>query len=463
MDATIVGIRFQKIGKIYHFDAGSFPDLKVGDFVVVDTARGRQLGEVAQIVTDPPPPPEGVWKPIQRRASPRDLVLRRLWQKKEVEAMINCRARLAELNLPGVKVVAAEITFDGGRLSFLYSTETEAKVDLRRLQSAMQRLYPKPRVEMRLIGPRDVAKYLGGMGACGLENRCCSMFLTEFSPISIKMAKEQGISLTPTEITGMCGRLRCCLIYEYEQYVEARKSLPKRSKRVITPQGEGKVWDIYPLRHSVLVELDSGTRTEFSADDLQPWDELEALRRKAQAPCDRHENGECNCGKSEAVGPAAEHSDDAPDYGGEVIDLDSAAPPDRPAPSRPSRPVTRQHNRPGEAGRPRSDRDSGGGKERTSPDRSPSERAGSPGEPARRPNRDRPDSERRNRGAPQKHRSEGGPPDTRRPDSGRRDSAHPDTSHPEGGRPPGGASSPSQPSRRNKPPRKNRGGGNPTR
>jgi cell fate regulator YaaT (PSP1 superfamily) len=150
---------------------------------------------------------------------------------------------------------------------------------------------------MRQIGPRDVAKILGGMGACGLENRCCSMFLTEFSPISIKMAKEQGISLTPSEITGMCGRLRCCLVYEYEQYVEARKQLPKRGKRVVTPQGEGKVVDVFPLKGSVMVEFESGGHAEFVQMDLQPWDELEALRNKAQAPCDKHEGGGCDCGK----------------------------------------------------------------------------------------------------------------------------------------------------------------------
>jgi cell fate regulator YaaT (PSP1 superfamily) len=203
------------------------------------------------------------------------------------------------MKLKGVKIVAAEYTFDGARLSILYATETEEKVDLRHLRNALQRLYPRSKVEMRQIGPRDVAKLLGGMGACGLETRCCSMFLTEFSPISIKMAKEQGISLTPSEITGMCGRLRCCLIYEYEQYVEARKQLPKRGKRVISPRGEGKVLDIYPLKDTVLVELDSGGLSEFDREELQPWDELEALRRKSQAPCDKHEGGGCNCGSQE--------------------------------------------------------------------------------------------------------------------------------------------------------------------
>ncbi len=298
MDLFIVGIRFQKVGKVYHFDASDCRDLQLGDHAVVETSRGRQLGEVVQIVEKPFPPPEGSWKPIHHRATPRDLVLRQIWQKKEIEAMINCRAKVAELGIPGVKVVAAEFTFDGSRLSFLYSTEAEGRVDLRALRNAMQRTYPRSRVEMRQIGPRDVAKILGGMGACGLENRCCSSFLTEFSPISIKMAKEQGISLTPSEITGMCGRLRCCLVYEYEQYVSARKQLPKRGKRVATPSGEGKVLDIYPLKETVLVELDQGTRAEFSKEDIQPWEELEALRKKSQEPCDKHEGGECDCGKS---------------------------------------------------------------------------------------------------------------------------------------------------------------------
>lgn len=339
MEPFIVGIRFQKIGKIYHFDASDYRDLQAGDFVVVETTRGRQLGEVTQVVANPTPPPDGAWKPIQRKATPRDLVMRQFWQKKELEAMITCRAKLAEIKYPGVKIVAAEYAFDGTRLAFLYSTESEGKVDLRRLQVAMQRLYPKPRIEMRQIGPRDVAKLLGGMGACGLENRCCSMFLTEFSPISIKMAKEQGISLTPTEITGMCGRLRCCLIYEYEQYVEARKALPKRNKHVVTPQGEGRVLDVYPLKSTVLVELDNGTRSEFAHMDLQPWDELEALRRKSLEPCDHHD-GNCTCGIDRAaVNPAVEETPEIEEGEGtawERIDLNRDLPPTRAMPQRPA-------------------------------------------------------------------------------------------------------------------------------
>ena len=130
---------------------------------------------------------------------------------------------------------------------------------------------------MRQVGPRDVAKIVGGLGACGLETRCCSQFLTEFSPISIKMAKAQGISLNPAEITGMCGRLRCCLIYEYEAYVKAAKVLPKMNKRVVTPLGEGKVVNVMPLKQAVVVYLPDRGRTEFLKHEIEPWDELEAL------------------------------------------------------------------------------------------------------------------------------------------------------------------------------------------
>ncbi|MFN8402341.1 MAG: regulatory iron-sulfur-containing complex subunit RicT [Anaerolineales bacterium] len=301
MQTQIIGVRFTKVGKIYHFDTTSVPDVQVGEHVIVDTSRGRpRRGH---------PRGEGNASQTGRRlevrgerATPRDLLLRQSWQSKQTEAMINCRARASELKLEGVKIVAAEYNYDGTRLAFLFSTETEEKVDLKSLKKDMLNLYPNTNIELRQIGPRDVAKIIGGMGACGIETRCCSKFLTDFSPISIKMAKEQGISLTPEEITGMCGRLRCCLIYEYEQYVEARKSLPKRNKRVITPKGEGKVIDVLPMSNKVMVllETEDGKRfTEtFDHTDLQPWDELEALRRKSNAPCDRHNSGGCTCGKS---------------------------------------------------------------------------------------------------------------------------------------------------------------------
>ena len=299
MQPHIVGIRFQRVGKVYHFDASKFRDLQIGDYAVVETSRGSQLGEIALILEDLSASHNGSWKPIKRIATPRDLVLRQIYQKKELEAVINCRAKAAELGVEGVKFVAADYSFDGSRLTIQYSSEAEKKVNLNKLRTALRRTYPRSRIELRQIGPRDVAKILGGMGACGLGSRCCSTFLTEFSPISIKMAKEQRISLTPSEITGMCGRLRCCLVYEYELYVEARKKLPRRKKRVVTPLGEGIVVDIYPLKESVQVELESGGQHEFPHDDIQPYEELEALRKKAQAPCDKHEGGNCDCGKTQ--------------------------------------------------------------------------------------------------------------------------------------------------------------------
>jgi len=297
MQPIIVGVRFQEIGKVYHFDATSIEDIQVGDRVIVDTSRGHQLGEVTQLVTNPEHPNDGKWKQVERRATARDLVLRKSWQNKEIEALINCRERATQLRLHGVKIVVAEFNFDGSRLTFMYNCEAEEKVELKSLRQDMGKRYQGSQVEMRQIGPRDVAKVLGGMGACGLEKRCCSKFLTEFSPISIKMAKEQGISLTPAEITGMCGRLRCCLYYEYENYLAARKELPKRGKRVKTPKGEGKVSYINLITMVVVVDLPEIGKVEFMRDELEPWDELEALRRKSQESC-QNEDGECNCGKN---------------------------------------------------------------------------------------------------------------------------------------------------------------------
>lgn len=299
--SNVIGIRFQKIGKLYHFDATGVDDLRPGDFAIVRTSRGRQLGQIMGFVENPPKPPKGTWKRIERKANPSDLLLRQKWEKKELEALIYSRAQAAERGIEGVKLVKAEFSFDGDTITFLYNTEEDG-INLSKLIGDIKREYPDTGVDFRRIGPRDVAKIIGGMGACGLESRCCSTFLTEFSPISIKMAKAQGISLDPSEITGMCGRLRCCLIYEYEQYVEARKVLPKRGKRVVTPLGEGKVIDSLPLKQAVVVRLDDDNRTraEFLKHEIEPWNELEALRRKSQAPCDKHEGGGCDCGKDKS-------------------------------------------------------------------------------------------------------------------------------------------------------------------
>src|SRR3989338_1938192 len=260
---AIIGVRFLRVGKLYHFDATGHGPIKPGDRVIVETTRGRQLGEVAQLI-DPgqTAAPDGGYKAIEGIATARDLAMQEMWRSRETEAMIACRERAHQLGLDrlGIKVVKAEYSYDGSRLTYLLSGPDDEKerFDTRSLRDDMQKQFPAPRVALRQIGPRDVAKLLGGMGACGLETRCCSMFLTEFSPVSIKMAKEQGLSLNPEEITGMCGRLRCCLVYEYEQYVAARQLLPKRNKRVTTPKGTGKVVDLNPLKETIFVEVVDG-------------------------------------------------------------------------------------------------------------------------------------------------------------------------------------------------------------
>lgn len=269
MSQKIVGIRFQKFGKVYHFSVAEVNNNIKGDFAVVETSRGRQLGEIVQILEKPPRGRGVSIKPIVRIATPRDLVLRQVWQYKEKEAIEVCRSKLKDLGIEGVKIVEAEYTFDGKRLTFVYTCEGDENINLSRLRSTLKGLYRRTRVDLRQIGPRDVAKIIGGMGACGMGIRCCSMFLTEFSPISIRMAKAQGVSLAPTEITGMCGRLRCCLNYEYDHYVEARKELPREKKRIQTPLGEGKVISVTPLVRKILVDLGELGTKEFTLDELQ--------------------------------------------------------------------------------------------------------------------------------------------------------------------------------------------------
>jgi cell fate regulator YaaT (PSP1 superfamily) len=297
----IAAIRFQPVGKLYHFDATAIDDLQAGDFVIVSTSRGEEIGSVVGFIEDPAQIPDGTHKPVERRATARELVMRRMWQRRELEVLIDCRAKAAEVGLSGVKLVRAEYSYDGSRLTYLYNSEGDEKVDVSKLRKEMISALRGTQIEFRQVGPRDVAKIISGMGACGLEERCCSRFLTDFSPISIRMAKAQGISLNPQEITGMCGRLRCCLLYEYEQYVEARKQLPKRKKKVVTPRGVGKVVDVLPLKQAVIVQLEDDRRAEFYQHEIQPYDELKALQDKANGPCDKHENGECDCGKSEAT------------------------------------------------------------------------------------------------------------------------------------------------------------------
>lgn len=288
----VVGIRFQKLGKMYHFRVGSQADVEAGDYVIVETKRGRQLGQVIAFIDSDKVHNQKGMSTIERKATPRDMVMKQLWESKELDALISCRERAAQQNIKEAKFVKAEYSFDGSWLTFHYATENK-KLNIGPLQKALAKGF-QARIEMRLVGPRDVAKIMGGYGACGAP-RCCSTFLTEFSPVSIRMAKAQGISLSPQEITGMCGRLRCCLVYEYEMYVEAKKTLPKIGKVIGTPHGQGKVRDVRVLRDSVVVTVD-GERHEVFRHEIEPLEELEALKKKAEAGCSKHEGGGCDCG-----------------------------------------------------------------------------------------------------------------------------------------------------------------------
>jgi cell fate regulator YaaT (PSP1 superfamily) len=170
----------------------------------------------------------------------------------------------AQLNLP-VKIITAEYTFDGQRLTLLYVSE-DKNPEFGKLLQRLRKI-TRSRVDMRRVGVRDHAKLMGGYGACG-EPRCCARFLSDFSPVSIKMAKTQGVSLNPSEITGMCGRLRCCLVYEDEQYRDACKMMPRRKKRVRTPHGEGRVIDLLPLRGAVVVQIED-RRIEVPVEEVE--------------------------------------------------------------------------------------------------------------------------------------------------------------------------------------------------
>lgn len=300
---TLAGVRFHKIGKVYHFDYTAFPDLQLHDWVIVATARGRQMGEVVAFATPSEDEPTA-YRTILRVATPRDLLLRQYWQDREPEALELVRRRASEMRqYNNVRFVAAMYSYDGALLTILYSTVGDDRPNLNRLWQELNRHFPA-QLELRQIGPRDVAKLLGGFGACG-ELRCCSTFLTDFSPVSIKMAKMQGISLNPTEITGMCGRLRCCLVYEYEQYVQARQHLPKKNKRIGTPHGEGRVIDVMPLQDAVLVMVEDAYHT-VKREEIIPLEELEALAKKASEPCTKHGDGPCECGAKPGKSAVAE-------------------------------------------------------------------------------------------------------------------------------------------------------------
>ena len=276
-EQKLIGVQFKPVGKSYNFLLPEDMDVQPGDYVIVNTARGKQIGKVTNAMTTPPDNEQEV-QTVERKATPRDLILRDMIKEKETEAVEKAREFLKKPDYAGVKALDAEYSFDSTRLTLFLTYEDVPNFNMRIFIREAAPMYPDTRLEIRQVGPRDMAKEVSGLGACGIEKRCCSRFLTEFSSISIRMAKSQNVSLTPSEITGICGRLRCCLAYEHDMYEKARKLLPKIKKTIQTPLGEGKVNQVLPMSDSVLVYIpDVGqrviTRAELESgkmEDKQP-------------------------------------------------------------------------------------------------------------------------------------------------------------------------------------------------
>ena len=254
--AEVVGVRFKRASKVYYFDPAGI-SLQVNDYVVVETTHGLELGQVVitskQVLESDVEKP---LKPVVRKAEPEDVKRVEEFEAKEKEILSEGGKLVENLNLP-MKLLSAQYNLDGSRLTIFFSAEE--RVDFRELVRELAgRL--KVRVELRQVGPRDEAKMLGGYGRCG-RPLCCGSFLCELAPVSIRMAKEQGLPLNPMKISGICGRLMCCLVYESELYHVMKEKLPRDGQRVTTGVGAGKVVGSNPLMETVLVELDESQAT----------------------------------------------------------------------------------------------------------------------------------------------------------------------------------------------------------
>ena len=250
--ATVIGVRFKKAGKVYYFDPLDYKFEK-GDYVIVETVRGIECGEIAlenSEVSD-----EEIVKPLKsvvRRATQEDLKTVEENRRKEKEAFDICLEKIADHGLDMMKLVNVEYAFDGKKILFYYTSDV--RVDFRELVKDPARVF-RTRIELRQIGVRDGSKMLGGLGMCG-RPFCCSTFIGDFQPVSIKMAKEQGLSLNPVKISGTCGRLMCCLKYEQDNYEYLLKITPKQGALVDTPEGRGTVVETNLLSGQLKVRLD---------------------------------------------------------------------------------------------------------------------------------------------------------------------------------------------------------------
>lgn len=234
----VIGVRFKEVGKVYFFDPDNII-LNVGDMVIVETARGIECGEVT--IANREIEDDNIVHPLKsviRKATDEDIVVLNENREKEKKAFDICLEKIAEHELD-MKLVDVEYTFDNSKVLFYFTSD--GRVDFRALVKDLASIF-RTRIELRQIGVRDEAKMIGGLGVCG-RPFCCGTFLGEFQPVSIKMAKEQGLSLSPVKISGTCGRLMCCLKYEQEAYTDLLNNTPKTGAIVNTPEGKGVVID----------------------------------------------------------------------------------------------------------------------------------------------------------------------------------------------------------------------------
>ncbi|HHX22747.1 MAG: PSP1 domain-containing protein [Tepidanaerobacteraceae bacterium] len=261
---TIVGVRFKKAGKVYYFNPGGL-ELSVGDKVIVETSRGIEYGE---IVIGPKDVKEediiAPLKDVMRVATPEDEETVKENIIKSLEAEKIAIEKIEKHGLE-MKLVDVEYTFDNSKLVFYFTAD--GRVDFRELVKDLAAIF-RTRIELRQIGVRDEAKMLGGVGPCG-RCICCNTFLGDFDPVSIKMAKQQNLSLNPVKISGLCGRLMCCLRYESESYVDCSVKYPNVGDKVITPAGGGTVIAIYKPKEVVRVQLDENNDVrEFPVEEI---------------------------------------------------------------------------------------------------------------------------------------------------------------------------------------------------
>ena len=280
---TIIGVRFRKAGKIYYFSPAKY-QVKKGQHVIVETARGVEFGSVVlgpQKIAD-----DEIVQPLKsviRVATPADYKIEEKNRQKEKEAFAICQEKIAKHKL-AMKLVDTEYTFDNNKILFYFTAD--GRIDFRELVKDLAAVF-KTRIELRQIGVRDETKILGGIGICG-RPLCCHTYLTEFVPVSIKMAKEQNLSLNPTKISGVCGRLMCCLKNEEEAYEELNSKLPGVGDHVETADGfKGEVQSISVLKQLVKViittENDEKEIKEYSVKDLK----FKPRRRKEKTTIDK--------------------------------------------------------------------------------------------------------------------------------------------------------------------------------